>query len=82
MQGGTAEFQVEALTGYVYRTEEFAKWYFEGQESGWSNTKTVEVPTSANPSPTVPEFPALTAATLLVGASMAAVMLRKKVKPA
>ena len=83
MQGGTVEFQVEALNGTVYRTAEFASWFFEGEESGWSNTKTVDVPTSANPSPTVPELSALAAATLLVGATMAAVViLRKKVKTA
>ncbi|MGD6935075.1 MAG: hypothetical protein ACQCN5_12800 [Candidatus Bathyarchaeia archaeon] len=80
-QGGTVEFQVEALKGYVYRTEEFAKWCFEGEESGWSNTKTVEVPTTAGPSPSVPEFPLWVAPALFAATSLAAFTLRKQKAP-
>jgi hypothetical protein len=57
--GGQVDFQVEAMIGYISRTVGFASWYFAGQESGWSNTQTVTIPSSnsASPIPTVPEFP-------------------------
>jgi hypothetical protein len=46
------DFQVEAMIGYVSRTEEFASWHFTGEASGWSDTHTltigeIQTPTSS-----------------------------------
>lgn len=53
---GFVEFQVEALVGSVHRSSiEFAApFVFEGQESGWSNTKSVTVPEPATTTPAAP----------------------------
>jgi lipopolysaccharide export LptBFGC system permease protein LptF len=74
--GGQVDFQVEAMIGYVSRTVGFASWYFAGQESGWSNTQTLTIPetsSSPNPTPTVPEFPAIALVILPLLLSMFAV---------
>ena len=60
--GTQLDFQVEAMIGYIHRIpiNPFAPWFFNGTESGWSNTQTITIPassTSPSPSPTVPEFP-------------------------
>ena len=51
-QGGTVDFQVEALIGSVHRDAStfWAPWVFDGEVSGWSNTQTVTVE-SQTPSP-------------------------------
>jgi hypothetical protein len=86
-QGGTVDFQVEALAGSVHRgynpnaTDQLNMYpyVFTGETSGWSNTQTATVPqTDATPSPTVPEFPALAVLPLLATASLATIILRKK----
>ena len=55
--GGQVDFQVEALIGYVGRTVGFASWYFNGEESDWSNIQTISIPDkavspTASPNPT------------------------------
>jgi hypothetical protein len=48
------DFQVEAMTEYWTRTQEFNSMHFVAEESGWSNTQTVTLPgnVTASPSPT------------------------------
>jgi len=54
-QRGIVDFQVEALMGSVHRiingsaTDilQMAPWIFEGEKSGWSETQTITIPTSA-----------------------------------
>ena len=43
------DFQVQALIGYVHRVlqGQEAPWYFTGEESGWTNTQTITIGTSA-----------------------------------
>jgi hypothetical protein len=45
---GEVDFQVKALVGYTYEavTTGFPPhaWFFEGEESGWSNTQTLKIP--------------------------------------
>jgi hypothetical protein len=42
------DFQVEAMIGYTHRVVEggLAPWYFFGETSGWSNTRTIAIPES------------------------------------
>jgi ABC-type dipeptide/oligopeptide/nickel transport system permease subunit len=47
VNGGTIDFQVQAMTGYASRTVGFASGYFNGTESEWSSTQSVTVPTSS-----------------------------------
>lgn len=44
--GTQSDIQVEALIGYVHRVVIGfgAPWFFNGTESGWSNTQTVSIP--------------------------------------
>ncbi len=87
--GGTIDFQVQALAGYTY-VERYSNdgqflpnpgYYFEGQTSDWSNTQTITIPetsssASPTPTPTVPEFPALAILPLLLSIFSVAVVLR------
>jgi hypothetical protein len=44
---GEIDFQVKALVGYRYEAVTvpgFHGWFFEGEESGWSNTQTITIP--------------------------------------
>lgn len=44
---GQVDFQVKALVGYRYEAVTvpgFHGWFFEGEESGWSNTQTLTIP--------------------------------------
>ena len=58
-EGGTVDFQVEALIGSVHRDAStfWAPWVFEGETSGWSSTQTVTIGESQTPEPTTPTFP-------------------------
>jgi hypothetical protein len=69
VNGGSVDFQVQALIGSVHRISNIAggnqspfelfPWVFDGQTSDWSNAQTVNIPetsSSVSPSPTVPEF--------------------------
>lgn len=79
VNGGTADFQVQAMIGHIGRTVGFASWYFSGETSDWSNTQTITVSeesSTPNPSPTVPEFPFLIALALLLSMLCVAVALR------
>jgi len=52
--GGQVDFQVEAMIGYVHRTNEppWYPWRLTGETSGWSSTQTITLPTSgASPTP-------------------------------
>jgi hypothetical protein len=46
----TLDFQVEAMMGYWTRTEQFASQHFVANESGWTATQTVKLPSSSTPS--------------------------------
>lgn len=56
---GKADFQVEAMIGYVHRgydpnaTEQLSMfpWVFTGETSGWSNTQTLTISDSSTPFP-------------------------------
>jgi hypothetical protein len=56
---GKADFQVEAMIGYVHRgydpnaTEQLIMfpWVFTGETSGWSNTQTITISSLSTPSP-------------------------------
>jgi hypothetical protein len=74
--GAKANFQVEAMIGYVADAGPFSdrssREYFKGETSGWSNTQTItigeaSVSTSPNstPTPIVPEFSSLAIPLLL-----------------
>jgi hypothetical protein len=71
--GAQIDFQVNALSGYWTRTTAFNSQHFVSEESGWSNTQTIEIPaSSASPTPAVPEFHSWTillTATLMVSIS-------------
>lgn len=65
---GQIDFRVEALIGYynetvIYYPIKFSDMHFIGEQSGWSNTKTIIISAnittdpSSGPSPSVPEFP-------------------------
>ncbi len=43
--GSRVDFQVEAMIGYIHRVQQgnFAPYYFVGQESDWSNTRTLAI---------------------------------------
>lgn len=78
--GGKVDFQVEALIGSIHRdaSQALAPWVFDGQESGWSNTQTITVPSaSASPSPTVPEFSIFAVFLLFVIPLIATLLIRK-----
>ena len=66
--GGKVDFQVQALIGYLHRVPNGSgnpffnmPWVFDGQTSAWSNTQTITIPetTASSPTPTIPEYPAL-----------------------
>ena len=52
--GGQADFQVQAMSGYIHREISIpvpgTGWIFSGETSGWSNTQTVTIP-ETSPSP-------------------------------
>jgi hypothetical protein len=70
------DFQVEAMIGYFSRSAGFASWYFEGEESGWSNVQTITISnTSSPPSETInpsgsPQSPTQTPLAPNVGTSV------------
>jgi hypothetical protein len=77
--GGQLDFQVEALIGHIGRTVGFASWYFNGQESGWSNTQTITIPaSSSSPTPAVPELSWLIIVPLLLSVFSVAVIVRHR----
>jgi hypothetical protein len=55
--GGQIDFQVKAYftIGHRFMVTNFGTWTWE--ESDWSNTQTVAIPSTSTPSPTVPELP-------------------------
>jgi hypothetical protein len=62
---GQMDIQVEALQGYTNRTTiqghifmAVVGYTFYGEESGWSDTQTINLGESQTPTPPVPEFPA------------------------
>ncbi|XHH09533.1 MAG: hypothetical protein ACFCUE_02585 [Candidatus Bathyarchaeia archaeon] len=86
-EGGTVDFQVEALVGSVHRsynpnaTEQLDMYpyVFTGKTSGWSNTHTVTVPKpAADPLPTTPELPTITLLPIIAAATLTAIILKKK----
>ncbi len=86
--GAQADFQVEAMIGYIADSGPFSdrspREYFEGGTSGWSNTQTItigETPASNSPSPTIPEVPPFAFLPLLISIiSFVAVKLFRKRK--
>jgi hypothetical protein len=83
--GSQADFQVEAMKGYIADSGPFSgsspREYFEGETSGWSNTQSItisEISTSISPSPTVPEFPITVILPLLVIIPLITIFLFKK----
>ncbi len=84
--GAQAEFQVEAMIGYVadsgFYSQHSPREYFEGQTSGWSDIQTITIDkasASASPSPTVPEFPVTAILPLFVVIPLiATILLRRK----
>ena len=96
--GSKIDVQVEALIGYVKQVNFFFMGsdghyytFSDFEESGWSTTQTLTIGESSNtinptsspePTPTVLEFPNLTAIPLLLSALAVALALRiKKSKP-
>jgi hypothetical protein len=81
--GGKEDIQVQALIGSIGRNASapFVPYTFYGTESEWSNTQTVTVPTTNNPSPspTVPEFP-ITASFVAVLAAVSLLLVIGKRK--
>jgi hypothetical protein len=63
--GDTLRFQVEAMIGYVHRVNnpeascmlEMYPWVFTGETSGWSESQTVTLESSATPTPDEPTEP-------------------------
>jgi hypothetical protein len=86
--GAQADFQVEAMIGYIADSGPFSdrspREYFEGKTSGWSNTQSItigEVSASISPFPSVPEFSWLVIVPLLLSLFSVAVLVRyRKVK--
>ena len=81
--GAQADFQVEAMIGYVADSGPFSdrspREYFEGETSGWSNTQSItigEASASTSPSPTVPELYWLVILPLLLSLFSVALVLR------
>ncbi|MGA2385675.1 MAG: hypothetical protein ABSG33_03995 [Candidatus Bathyarchaeia archaeon] len=91
VNGGTVDFQVQAMIGSVHRISnitagnelpwEMFPWIFDGQTSDWSPTQTVTVPSSSpSPSqpPTVTEFPVLVIVPLLLSVFSVAMIVRRR----
>ena len=83
--GAQADFQVEAMIGYIADSGPFSdrspREYFEGETSGWSNTQSItigETSASISPSPTVPEFPITVILPLFVIMPLITIFLVKK----
>jgi hypothetical protein len=82
--GAQADFQVEAMIGYIADSGPFSdrspREYFEGETSGWSNTQTLNIPESlVSPSPTIPEVSPLAILPLFAAIPLiATIVLRKK----
>lgn len=81
------DFQVEAMIGYTHRVLEgdWAPWYFFGENSSWSSTQTLTIPSSSlspAPSPsttaTVPEISWLVIVPLLLSMLSVAVVFRHR----
>jgi hypothetical protein len=89
--GDTADFQVQAQIWHYVPSDnpnsQFGGgWLFRISDySDWSNTQTITIPetanTSPNPSPTVPEFPLVSAIFLLAVVSVSLVYFRRRKKP-
>lgn len=88
--GAQVDFQVEAMIGYfqpvVYPDGRTSRWVFNfiGEESGWSNTRTITMPDSSasvSPSPTVPEFPPLVILPLFMLMLSVALILKLRKQP-
>jgi hypothetical protein len=80
--GGSLDFQAIAMIGSVggdVSQGPPVTLFFRGQTSDWSNTQTVTIPTTNNPSPspTIPEFPAEFAITFLLITLVVVVVSRK-----
>jgi hypothetical protein len=84
-RSGEVAFQVQAMIGHRDRgafKNGFMPYVFVGETSDWSNTQTITIPessTSANPSPSVPEFSWLTILPLLLFTPIVLIMIRKRV---
>ena len=83
--GAQADFQVEAMIGYIADSGPFSnrspREYFEGETSGWSNAQSItigETSASISLSPTVPEFPAVAILPLFILIPLITVILRQK----
>ena len=83
--GALADFQVEAMVGYIADSGPFSdrspREYFEGETSGWTNTQSItigETSASISPSPTVPEFPFATVLSLFVLIPLIIVLVKKR----
>jgi hypothetical protein len=77
VNGGTADFQVQAMIGYIGRTVGFASWYFSGETSDWSSTQTITIDESSV-FPSVPEFSITAILSLLVVLPLIAIVLMRK----
>jgi hypothetical protein len=84
--GGQIDFQVEAATGYWTQGDVIVPGVprgevFIGEKSVWSNTQTLTIsPSSASPSPDVPEFPLMAILPLLGGIFVVVTVLVRKKK--
>jgi hypothetical protein len=79
--GQRIDFQVKAFFGnYPEAASHYGGTYmFLGSESDWSPTQTITIPTSTNPSPTIPEFPiTLSLIVVLVAVSILLVIGKRK----
>ena len=81
-EGGSLDFQVKAQIGYSYPVYDghimpVGSVFKVEAESDWSNIQTVTISNeSVSPSPSVPEFPYLTAIPLLLSALVVVLALR------
>jgi hypothetical protein len=83
--GAQADFQVEAMIGYIADSGPFSdrspREYFVGETSGWSNTQSItigEVSASISPSPTIPEVSFLLIPFLLIVVPLITFFIMKK----
>jgi hypothetical protein len=78
--GQKIDFQVKAIFGYYFIANyKINLWEFNGNESAWSPTQTITIPTSTNPSPTVPEFPiTISLVVVLVAVSLLSIIGKRK----
>ncbi len=78
--GGQVDFQVEALAGYYKYWADSRVWFAFGyvlepvEASGWSNTQTITI---ENPE-IIPEFPSWAILPLLITATLAAIICKKR----